>query len=114
MDFSKSDTALVVLRTFDGRTLWSERVPFEIAANTSTRIARCDVEAGNDRYLTVSSEHASFAPNRHFFVAIKNLRRPPAHVSYWPEGTEGSRILPDPERKRTRHRRIRAARLRFV
>ena len=80
-----SDVAYVALRGFDGTLHTQERVAVEVAPNASVRIGAWAFEAGPDRYAMVRSD-ASFAPNRHFYAAVKDLARPPAHVEAEREG----------------------------
>jgi beta-mannosidase len=81
------DGATVRLRTFGGDTAWEENIRVRIAANVSQSIRRWerdDLLGGRpDHYLSVRSSEGLFPPNRHFFAAIKDLRRAPAR----PEAT---------------------------
>jgi beta-mannosidase len=82
-----NDAATVRLRTFAGDTAWEENVHIRIAANSSRTIRRWERDelAGSqpDHYLSVRSAEGLCPPNRHFFAAIKDLRR--THVR--PEAT---------------------------
>jgi beta-mannosidase len=76
-----TDVARVRLATFDGRPIDEELVAVEVAAGESRRLHRWDgLPRGADRYLSVRAENGAFAPNRHFFAAIKDLRRERANV----------------------------------
>jgi beta-mannosidase len=72
------DTAMVRRRSFDGTTHWEQHVAVDLPANCSQRVWACDAEkaqAAPDRYLAVCGEKGIFAPNRHFYAAIKELQR---------------------------------------
>ena len=69
----------VRLVSFDGSTLHSESVDVCIPANSSREVWRGVLEAGNDRFVSVRGERIS--PNRHFFVAIKDLALQPVAVA---------------------------------
>jgi beta-mannosidase len=74
------DDIKVRLGTFDGEKIWEENLQARAPANSSLPVARWDanrVSGAPDRYLSVSSDHDSFPSNRHFFAAIKDLRRDP-------------------------------------
>jgi beta-mannosidase len=81
------DGATVRLRTFGGDTAWEENIRVRIAANVSQSIRRWErgelLGGRRDHYLSVRSAEGLFPPNRHFFAAIKDLRRAPAR----PEAT---------------------------
>ena len=70
--------ARVRLGSFGGEVLAEEQVPFSVDPHTSRCVGRFEFEGAPDRYLTVRSD--AFPPNRHFFAAIKDLVREPAHV----------------------------------
>lgn len=75
------DTATVRLANFEGEVSWEETLPVHVPANGSIPVARWDAaRVGGDpgTYLSVSSSRATFPKNRHFFAAIKDLRREPA------------------------------------
>jgi len=75
-----TDDITVRLRTFRGETIWEENLQAHVAANTSLPLTRWDADRASgalDRYLSVSSDHGRFPSNRHFFAAIKDLRRDP-------------------------------------
>ena len=75
-----SDTVSVTLRSFGGETFWQEAHPLSVEPNSSAAVLRWGADAiaaGPDRYLSVRAENDSFAPNRHFFAAIKDLQRDP-------------------------------------
>jgi beta-mannosidase len=77
------DTVTVRLGTFAGQVLWEEALPIRVAANSSQAVHRWEasrVPASPDRYLAVRSGGDRFPANRHFFAAIKDLRRAPAPV----------------------------------
>jgi beta-mannosidase len=76
----------VRLRTFAGDTVWEEDVHVRIAANASRPIRRWkrgEVGGRPEPYLSVRSTEGLCPPNRHFFAAIKDLRRTPVR----PEAT---------------------------
>ena len=80
------ENVAVRLRTFTGDTLWEESLPIRVGANSSRPVRRWEreeVRGDPDLYLSVRSEEALFPSNRHFFAAIKDLRRTPAQ----PEAT---------------------------
>ena len=75
-----NDEAAVRLGTFDGDLVWESLVPIRVSANTSVSAGRWEAElVGGEpgRYLSASSSRALFPKNRHFFAAIKDLRRDP-------------------------------------
>jgi beta-mannosidase len=70
--------ATVALRAFGGEVIWEQAVPVRAEAGASVPVARWPADEaapGPDRYLSVRSADGAFAPNRHFFVAIKDLVR---------------------------------------
>ncbi len=72
----------VRLRTFAGAIVWEENFRAHAAANSSRPIGRWEkgeLGGGPDRYLSVRSANGAFRSNRHFFAAIKDLSRTPAH-----------------------------------
>src|SRR5215203_3140669 len=74
------DDLKVRLGTFDGEKIWEENLKAHTPANSSLPIARWGPDRASgapDRYLSVSSDHGRFPSNRHFFAAIKDLRRDP-------------------------------------
>jgi beta-mannosidase len=74
------DDLKVRLGTFEGEKVWEENLQAHAPANSSLPVARWDanrVSGAPDRYLSVSSDHGRFPFNRHFFAAIKDLRRAP-------------------------------------
>jgi beta-mannosidase len=76
------DTAMIRLRTFVGRDLAEERVRLRVGPGGSQPVWHMrvgQVDAGPEHYLVVRSDTAAFPPNRHFFAAIKDLRRPSVH-----------------------------------
>jgi beta-mannosidase len=73
---AQRDDIKVRLGTFEGEKIWEEDVP----ANSSCPVARWtadQVSGAPDRYVSVGSDHDRFPSNRHFFAAIKDLRRDP-------------------------------------
>jgi beta-mannosidase len=71
----------VRLGTFAGETVWEEELPVRVAANASEPVAvweKSRLDGGPDRYLCVRSAEGAFPKNRHFFAAVKDLRRVPA------------------------------------
>ncbi len=74
------DVATIRLRGFAGNTLWSETLEIAVSAGASIcahRWSGDEVTAGSDRYISVRSATGAFPTNRHFFVDIKDLDRPP-------------------------------------
>jgi beta-mannosidase len=72
------DDVAVRLATFEGETIWEERLLARVPANASRPVAcwTADRAPGAlDRYLSVRSAGDHFPSNRHFFAAIKDLRR---------------------------------------
>jgi beta-mannosidase len=64
--------------SFAGEIDWEDRLPVQVARNTSVAVWSGDpdrIVARPDRYLAVRSESERFPGNRHFFVAIKDLQR---------------------------------------
>lgn len=79
------DTARVRLRQFAGPVLHEENRSVDVAPHASRRIKRWEaaqLPGGNERYLSVRSTHNAFPPNRHFFVAIKDLAWTPVSVEH--------------------------------
>jgi beta-mannosidase len=75
--------ATVRLRTFAGDTVWEESLPVRVGANSSRPVGRWEGSKNNaqpDRYLSVRSTDGMCPPNRHFFAAIKDLRRTPLRL----------------------------------
>jgi beta-mannosidase len=71
--------------TFDGRKLHEEELEITVPANSARRVAhiRASTLRSNDpacRHLYVRSARGLFPDNRHFFVEIKDLKRPPANL----------------------------------
>jgi beta-mannosidase len=63
---------------FSGAPHWEERIATDVAPQTSTAIQRWTPDRFStdlDSYLAVRSTDARVEPNRHFFGAIKDLRR---------------------------------------
>jgi beta-mannosidase len=76
---SVSGDAVLELIRFAGGMDWNETVAFEVAANSSVAVWKGRVPAMTaDRALCVRSDKATFAENRHFFGAIKDLQLVPA------------------------------------
>jgi beta-mannosidase len=74
------DNLTVRLRTFEGEKIWEENLSAQAPANSSLPVARWTAErvsSSPERYLSVSADHDRFPSNRHFFAAIKDLRRDP-------------------------------------
>jgi beta-mannosidase len=77
------DDLKVRLGTFEGEKIWEENLQACAPANSSLPVARWDanrVSGAPDRYLSVSSDYGRFPSNRHFFAAIKDLRRAPVEL----------------------------------
>ncbi len=93
-----AEAGLVVrLRTFAGDTLWEERVPVDVAARSSRRLATFSAEADPATYLSVSEAVAGagrVAANRHFFAPVRDLARPlPRPVAHTVDsGPDGTRV----------------------
>jgi beta-mannosidase len=71
--------------TFDGQKLHEEELEITVPANSVSRIAHIPASALSSgdpacRYLYVRSARGLFPDNRHFFVDIKGLKRPPANL----------------------------------
>jgi beta-mannosidase len=91
------DEAAVRLATFEGETIWEENLRVRVPANASRPVARWPadrVEGAPDRYLAVRSRGDRFPKNRHFFAAIKELRRTPLEpdVVITSKGQHGLRV----------------------
>jgi beta-mannosidase len=72
------DDVSVRLATFEGEIVWEENLRTQAPANISLPVARWSADRASgapDRYLSVSSAGNRFPSNRHFFEAIKVLRR---------------------------------------
>ncbi|MCZ7546153.1 MAG: glycoside hydrolase family 2 protein [Anaerolineae bacterium] len=75
------DQAKVRLATFDGATLLEEVVRVRVGANRAAQVYRLSASqlapaTPEATYLSVTSAAGKFPANRHFFVAIKDLKRP--------------------------------------
>jgi beta-mannosidase len=71
---------IVRLMTFAGDIVLEERPQVQVAPNCSRPVWRLKnnrIDGRPDRYLSVRSENNMFASNRHFFSAIKDLKRRP-------------------------------------
>ncbi len=91
------DDIKVRLGTFGGAMIWEEGLQINVPANASLPVARWDADRSSgalDRYLSVSSDHGRFPSNRHFFGAIKDLRRDPVEpeVDITPTGEHELRV----------------------
>jgi beta-mannosidase len=74
------DDVTVRLGTFRGEKIWEENLRAHVPANSSCPVARWSAERASgapDRYLWLSTDQGCFLSNRHFFAAIKDLRRAP-------------------------------------
>ncbi|MBV9546045.1 MAG: glycoside hydrolase family 2 protein [Chloroflexi bacterium] len=72
------DTATVRLAMFDGQLEWESHREVDVPAGASRAVSHwmpSELAGGPDRYVTVRSNSGAFAPNRHFFTAIKDLNR---------------------------------------
>ncbi len=77
------DVISIQLTTFKGEVVRRESQAIQVPARQSHAVSRwsaAELGAGPDRYLWVESTAQRFLANRHFFVAIKDLDRPPAQV----------------------------------
>ena len=75
------DTVTVRLGTFDGAAVWTEDHAIAAPVRGSQAVQRWDagrLDGAPDRYLAVRSASDVFPANRHFFAAIKDLRRAPS------------------------------------
>jgi beta-mannosidase len=91
------DDLTVRLGTFRGEMIWEESLQPHAPANACLPIARWDAEQASgapDSYLSVSSAHDHFPSNRHFFAAIKDLRRDPVEpdIDITPAGEQELRV----------------------
>ena len=76
-----SGEVLVRLARFGGETFWALPVRVDVPANSSQPVARwtnAELGPAPDRFLSVRPPEGEFPANRHFFAAIKDLRREPA------------------------------------
>lgn len=79
------DTITLQVRTFAGQTLWEQSLAVQIPPNGSQPVWRSEPFQGPEmagQYLQVRSQQSRFPANRHFFAAIKDLKRAPATVEY--------------------------------
>jgi beta-mannosidase len=88
------DDVTVALKTFAGERVWEQNYAVRAAANGSQPINRWETDeiAGPDRYLSVRSADGLFPKNRHFFAAIKDLRRTPTRPEVSISPASGSRL----------------------
>jgi beta-mannosidase len=73
------DTIVVQLGTFVEGKVWEEQHNVKVPANSSQVVWRGNSQkiiADFEHYLSVRSKRKRFPANRHFFVAIKDLKRP--------------------------------------
>ncbi len=80
-----TDTVVWGLGTFDGQTLREEKLEIAVPANGVSRIAHIPAPVLSEgdpaqRHLYVRSTRGLFPDNRHFFVPIKDLKRPAAKL----------------------------------
>jgi beta-mannosidase len=80
-----TDTIVWGHGAFDGQKLHEEELEIGVPTNSVSRVAHIPVSAlsGGDparRYLYVRSTRGLFPDNRHFFVDIKDLKRPPSNL----------------------------------
>jgi beta-mannosidase len=81
-----TENATVRLGAFAGDLVWEESLPIRVEANSSRPVGHWEgskINGRPDRYLSVRSPEGLFPTNRHFFAAIKDLRRTPVQ----PEAT---------------------------
>ncbi|MBN1540748.1 glycoside hydrolase family 2 protein [candidate division KSB1 bacterium] len=81
--------------SFTGKLVWQESTKAAVDALTSHRIAAWPAErlqADSGHYLWVEEKSGLSPANRHFFVAIKDLQRPPARVEMRSERLEAERM----------------------
>ncbi len=67
------------MEAFAGGSVWSDDLGFRIEPNVSRLVWRSDAHTATGdagRVLMVRAEGDAFAPNRHFFAALKDLARP--------------------------------------
>jgi len=87
----------VRLGTFRGEKIWDDNLQADVPANASLPGAcwPADRASGSpDTYLSVRSAHDHFPSNRHFFAAIKDLRRDPVEpdIDISPAGEHELRV----------------------
>jgi beta-mannosidase len=78
------DTVTVRLGAFTGHAVWEGSRDMVAPAGSSTAVwswSPEELSGAPDRYLSVRSSNDAFTPNRHFFTAIKDLRRQPTAPS---------------------------------
>ena len=91
------DSVTVRLGTFAGEIVWEENLRVQIAEGGSQPIRRWKedrVGGGPNHHLSVRSAKGLFPPNRHFFAAVKDLRRKPVRpeVNIAPNGGQELRV----------------------
>jgi len=72
------DAVAVHVATFDGHLQWEASRELDVPASASRAVwhwSAGEFAGGADRYVSVLSSNGTFAPNRHFFVPIKDLTR---------------------------------------
>src|SRR5207253_1005759 len=72
------DAVAVHVATFDGHLQWEASRELDVPASASRAVwhwSAGEFAVGADRYVSVLSSNGTFAPNRHFFVPIKDLTR---------------------------------------
>jgi len=79
--------------TFDGQTLHEQEIEVTVSANSASPILQIPAAAlrGGEParcYLYVRSARGLFPDNRHFFVEVKDLKRPPADLQVEKMATE--------------------------
>ncbi len=80
-----TDTVVWGHGAFDDRKLHEEELEISVPANSVSHVAHIPASVLNSddparRYLYVRSARGLFPDNRHFFVDIKHLKRPPANL----------------------------------
>ena len=72
------DAVAVHVATFDGHLQWEASRELDVPAGASRAVwhwSAGEFAVGADRYVSVRSSNGTVAPNRHFFVPIKDLTR---------------------------------------
>jgi beta-mannosidase len=91
------DDITVRLAAFEGEIIWEESLRVRAPANDSLPVARWAADRASgapDRYLSARSAGGRFPSNRHFFAAIKDLRRAPVEpdVDFIPYGNNELKV----------------------
>jgi len=81
-----SDTVTVFHGDFSGRKLYEEMLEVRVPANVSLKVKHFPfddlaIKDPRQEYLAVRSRSGSFPDNRHFFVEVKDLKRPKPNLT---------------------------------